>query len=79
MPRPGWQGDLKNPCYDVETKTDCPKRHGGCQLVCSEWDNYVKKRNKKYENDFAQREIDYAIYDCISKRNKKIKKKTQKW
>lgn len=66
----------KNPCYDTETRTDCPKRHGGCQLDCSEWDEYVKKRNTEYDKKFTQNEFNYAIYECRS--NYILKKLKQK-
>ena len=38
-----------SPCYDPETKTDCPKRKAGCNKECHDWDEYVKDRNKVYD------------------------------
>lgn len=74
MSRPGWQSNLKNPCYDTETKTDCPKRCGGCQFNCSEWAEYVEKRDKEYEKQRAQNEIDHAIDDLSFKRGEECLK-----
>lgn len=69
MSRPGWQSDLKNPCYDVEAKIDCSKRHGGCQFDCPEWDEYVEKRNKEYEKRKNLNEIGHVTGDSAAKRN----------
>lgn len=63
MPGPEWQSILKNPCYDVETKTDCPKRRGGCQFDCPEWDKYLEKRDEIYKQRAIEREAKVVITD----------------
>lgn len=40
---------MDNPCYDKETKTDCPKRYPGCGADCPKWAKYVVKRDAEYE------------------------------
>lgn len=39
---------MKSPCFNVQTKTDCPKRHVGCTKDCPEWAKYVEERNEEY-------------------------------
>ena len=40
---------MKNPCYNTETKTDCPERKFGCGATCPKWAEYVKLRDAEYE------------------------------
>lgn len=40
---------MKNPCFNEETRTDCPKRCAGCAVNCPEWAAYVKERDAEYE------------------------------
>ena len=80
MPRPKCQNNLKNPCYDTETRTDCPRRCEGCQFNCLEWVDYIKKRNTEYERKLIQNEVDYAICDCRSNHiRKNLKQKNKKY
>lgn len=44
----------KNPCYDKETKTDCPDRKPGCQIDCKKWKEYSVDREKRYEKRIVQ-------------------------
>lgn len=47
---------LRNPCYDPETKTDCPRRCAGCSAFCEDWDEYRKKRDAIYtEKEIANK------------------------
>ena len=63
MPKETWHGANRGPeppCYDRETKTDCPDRCGGCQVNCEKWQAYVVERDKGYEkrkNDFNANSI----------------------
>ena len=41
--------NMKSPCYNESTKTDCPKRVAGCHVNCPEWAIYIDKRNEEYE------------------------------
>ena len=33
---------LKPPCYNRETKTDCPNRKDGCRSDCEKWQEFEK-------------------------------------
>lgn len=46
---------MDNPCYNKETKTDCPERYPGCGADCPKWAAYVVKRDAEY----IQRQIQY--------------------
>ena len=46
---------MKVPCYNTETKTDCPRRHAGCSADCPKWNKYLKERDE----DYKQRAIEY--------------------
>lgn len=48
---------MKNPCYNKETKTDCPDRHSGCGATCEKWAEYVVKRDAEY----VQRQTDAML------------------
>ena len=51
---------MKNPCFNEETRTDCPRRKGGCQVGCPDWAAYVKERNAEYERRREQADISYV-------------------
>lgn len=57
------RGELQSPCYDPATKTDCPRRCGGCQLKCPEWKAYEAERAELYR----QRTIQYEANVVINK------------
>lgn len=37
------------PCFDVQSRQDCPRRHAGCAATCPEWAKYEKQRKAGYE------------------------------
>ena len=47
---------MKNPCYNKQTKTDCPRRCAGCAINCPDWAEYVKERDARYKAEAAERE-----------------------
>ena len=49
-----------SPCYDPVTKTDCPNRHGGCAVGCKKWAEYLKERDKRYEEEAIKRDAEQA-------------------
>lgn len=49
---------MKNPCYNTETHTDCPKRAVGCSANCPEWASYVKKRDEMRKIQFAAHQLE---------------------
>lgn len=40
---------LNSPCFNKETKTDCPDRKGGCAVNCPKWAKYVEEREEEYQ------------------------------
>lgn len=40
---------MKNPCFNQDTKTDCPRRKEGCSVDCPEWAKYVAERDISYK------------------------------
>ena len=61
--------EIDSPCYDVETKTDCPDRKAGCAVTCKKWADYVVERNKIYEQRVADAEVRSAIIEQTNKVN----------
>lgn len=59
MPEPRWTGtnELESPCYDRKTKTDCPRRCGGCQVDCPEWKAYCEERQKIYDKRAIESDV----------------------
>lgn len=55
---------MKNPCYDTNTKRDCPDRKPGCAINCPEWASYVDERDKIYKRRRNDREIKDGIKDA---------------
>lgn len=51
-----------NPCYDKETKTDCPRRHAGCAVDCPEWAKYSEERAAEYKKRAENHEIEYTLH-----------------
>ena len=47
------------PCYDVETRTDCPRRYVGCKAGCEEWHQWLALHAE--EKDKIRREKDKCI------------------
>jgi hypothetical protein len=40
---------MRTPCYDVKTKTDCPKRKVGCRKDCKAWAEHEAERKACYK------------------------------
>ena len=57
------QDVLRNPCYDPETKTDCPRRCAGCSAFCEDWDEYRKQRDAEYDRKFKEARAKSAARD----------------
>lgn len=69
---------IDNPCYDSETKTDCPRRCGGCQVDCPEWKEYEAKRAELYRQRAVQYRANSIIKDIKYERHDKFLKKKQR-
>lgn len=39
---------MVSPCYNPETKIDCPNREAGCAATCPKWAEYLTERDKIY-------------------------------
>ena len=63
---------MKNPCFNEETRTDCPKRHAGCAVDCPDWAAYVKERDEEYARRKNLSAVNCAMYNSRSKLYKKI-------
>ena len=37
----------KPPCFNAETRTDCPRRYVGCKADCQEWHSYIIAREEE--------------------------------
>lgn len=61
---------MKNPCYNEETKTDCPRRAKGCFAGCPDWQKYRDERAKRYIRMAIEREAETLHYDGKNRRRK---------
>lgn len=50
-----------SPCYDRETKEDCPDRQVGCAKTCERWAKYIEKREKVY----LERKTSVIAHDVV--------------
>lgn len=70
------------PCYNKETKTDCPRRTAGCAVNCPEWAEYLKERDEEYRRRAAESKVKGAVYGLESARVKehyrKLRYRTQR-
>ena len=58
------------PCYNIDTKTDCPLRAAGCAIGCEAWAEYVKERDAEYQKRAEAMRAQNAIYDIEGSRVK---------
>ena len=54
---------IKPPCYNEETKTDCPDRTYGCHERCEKWSKYEKLRNEEYRKRLMESEARNAHFE----------------
>lgn len=80
MPKPNWHGtnELESPCYDTKTKTDCPRRCGGCQINCPEWKAYEVERAELYRKRTVQYNVNSIIVEKKYEAHTKYVKKQQR-
>lgn len=65
---------MKNPCYNKETKTDCPDRHPGCGATCEKWAEYVKLRDAEYETRHREAAQErYRISNLKGRKHQEVK------
>ena len=52
---------MENPCYNTQTKQDCPQRSQGCAVTCEAWKHYVVKRDReralRHKQERSQRDV----------------------
>lgn len=65
---------LQNPCYNTQTKTDCPKRCAGCATTCPEWAKYTQERNKMYEQRAAENRAKHDAGELAHERRTRLQK-----
>ena len=58
---------MKQPCYNSETHSDCPRRHSGCAIDCPDWAAYCAERDKGYEKRADEILAKAATYDYFAK------------
>lgn len=66
---------MKSPCYDVEKKLDCPRRHSGCAVDCPDWATYVKARNAEYSEKRHAYDVVYVLSEGKWKRDTNMSRK----
>lgn len=59
---------IRNPCYDEQTKEQCPYRGRCCFAECEKWKEYETQRNK----DYKRREYEAQTADFEIKRRTRI-------
>lgn len=72
----------KAPCYNTETKTDCPRRCAGCAVDCPDWAKYVAERDAEYQKRKDEMGLRAVINDSYSRRKTRYFKKLmakQRW
>jgi hypothetical protein len=67
---------ILSPCYDVATKTSCPKRKEGCSITCEKWAEYEKQRAEVYRQRIINAQANSVIIEGSVRRATKCQKKT---
>lgn len=70
------------PCFDVSTRTDCPRRHEGCAVGCPDWEKYVVERDAEYKKRRDEMGLRVIINDSYARRKARYLKKQmykQRW
>lgn len=70
---------LKAPCYNHETKTDCPRREMGCHAHCEKWKEYEALKAEEYRLRKIHGEAAAIAYDSRERMITKKYKKTLRW
>lgn len=65
-----------SPCFDRETRQDCPRRHAGCAATCPDWAEYEKQRNARYE-EIEQLHKNTNAYHSVRKKRTELFRKHQ--
>lgn len=65
-----------SPCYDTETKTDCPKRHVGCKIDCPQWKVWLVQHEKEREQIRSNRAAERAADSFLIEQGERIRKDT---
>ena len=59
---------MKHPCYNKETKTDCPDRRVACGASCPKWAAYIAEREKIYTERKMTNLARSAHYEKVAER-----------
>ena len=68
----------KPPCYDDQTKTDCPERHVGCRADCPEWQAWEKVHAEEIETIRRKRDEYDRVENFLSNQNKRVQMATRR-
>lgn len=69
----------KVPCYNAETKTDCPRREVGCHSHCEKWKEYEALRDEEYRQRKIKGEAEAIAHDSRERIITQKYKKTLRW
>lgn len=70
-----------SPCFDTESRTDCPRRYVGCKASCEKWHEWLAVHAEEKQRIEAKRRegreaLDHAYHrvEVFTRYNKKGKK-----
>ena len=66
---------VKPPCFDVTTRTDCPRRKAGCAIDCPDWAKYTKERDEVYRQRALENEAMQVMYTSRYKSSDNFKRR----
>lgn len=64
---------MKNPCYNEETKTDCPNRHVGCHGKCERYREFDIANKKRRAENQARKEEAAREFKDVENLKKRLK------
>lgn len=62
---------MRPPCFDEQTKTDCPDRKQGCAVNCEKWAKYLEARNAEYAERKKLGESNHDV-NCLYYHNREL-------
>ena len=64
----------KPPCYDTQTRTDCPRRREDCKVDCPEWRTWTSTHEAELEAIRRERaKLNDAVGFAASRKDRKRK------
>ena len=62
----------KPPCYNPETKGDCPRRYIGCRAGCEDWHRWLAIHEAEKEQERRKRDFARDADGFLSEQSKRI-------